>query len=54
MSNRGAVKKNGFPNESESGAAQNLLEFDQKMGIIRENLRAGYEITQELVSANFA
>jgi ABC-type lipoprotein export system ATPase subunit len=53
MSN-GAVKKMVFQNESESGAAQNLLEFDQKMGIIRENLRAGYEITQELVSANFA
>ncbi len=42
-----------FQNESESGAAQNLLELI-KMGIIRENLRAGYEITQELVSANFA
>ncbi len=50
----GAVKKIVFQNKSESGAAQNLLEFDQKMGIIRENLRAGYEITQELVSANFA
>lgn len=50
----GAVRKIVFQNKSESGAAQNLLEFDQRMGVIRENLRAGYEITQELVSANFA
>ncbi|MDD4146200.1 MAG: ATP-binding cassette domain-containing protein [Clostridia bacterium] len=50
----GAVKKILCQNEAESGAAQNLLKFDQKMGVIRENLRAGYEITQELVSANFA
>lgn len=50
----GAVKKLLSQNESESGAAQNLLEFDQKMGVIRENLRAGFEITKELVSANFA
>lgn len=50
----GAVKKLLCQNESETGAAQNLLEIDKKMGIIRENLRAGFEITQELVSVNFA
>jgi len=50
----GAVRKILCQNESESGAAKNLLEYDQKMGVIRENLRAGFEITKELVSANFA
>ncbi|MGI6144507.1 MAG: ATP-binding cassette domain-containing protein [Clostridia bacterium] len=53
MSN-GGVRKIVSQNESESGAAKNLLEYDQKMGVIRENLRAGFEITKELVSANFA
>lgn len=50
----GAVKKLLCQNESETRAAKNLLELDRKMGIIRENLRAGFEITKELVSVNFA
>jgi len=50
----GAVKKVLCQNESETKAAKNLLELDRKMGIIRENLRAGFEITKELVNVNFA
>ncbi|HHZ16862.1 MAG TPA: ATP-binding cassette domain-containing protein [Peptococcaceae bacterium] len=50
----GAVKKILCQNESETGAAQNLLELDRKMGVIRENLRAGFEITNELLNVSFA
>jgi ABC-type lipoprotein export system ATPase subunit len=50
----GAVKKILSQNESESGAAKNLLALDKQMGVIRENLRAGYEITNDLVRVSFA
>jgi ABC-type lipoprotein export system ATPase subunit len=50
----GAVNKILCQNESETGAAQNLLELDRKMGVIRENLRAGFEITNELLNVSFA
>ncbi|MDK2820126.1 MAG: hypothetical protein PWP31_91 [Clostridia bacterium] len=48
----GAVKKVLNQDEMELKVAQNLIEIDKKMGVIRENLRAGYLITNELV--NFA
>lgn len=50
----GAVKKILIQNESETGAAKNLIELDKRLGIIRENLRAGREITNELVNVCFA
>lgn len=50
----GAVKKVLQQNESESGAAVKLLEVDKRMGVIRENLRAGFEITKEQISVSFA
>jgi len=50
----GAVKKIVCQNDSETGAAINLIELDKRMGVIRENLRAGYEITTELVNVCFA
>ncbi len=53
MSN-GAVKRILAQNESETGAAQNLIELDKRMGIIREKLRAGLCITKDQVNVNFA
>lgn len=50
----GAVKKILFQNESETGAAKNLIELDKRMGVIRENLRAGQEITKDLINVSFA
>lgn len=50
----GGVKKVFCQNEAETKAAKNLLEIDKQMGIIRENLRAGFEITKELVNVSFA
>ncbi|MZP31270.1 ATP-binding cassette domain-containing protein [Heliobacterium undosum] len=52
MSN-GAVRKVIDQNESEVGAAQNLIELDKRVGIIREKIRAGDIITKELISVNF-
>ena len=45
----GAVKKVIPRNALEVKAADNLLELDDKVGIIRERLRAGYLITKELL-----
>lgn len=50
----GGVKKVLYQNELETSAAKNLMEVDKKIGLIRENLRAGFEITKELVNVNFA
>lgn len=50
----GAVKKVLTQNELEVFAAENLIELDRKIGLIREELRAGSIITRELVSLNFA
>lgn len=50
----GSVKKILCQNEAESRAADKLIEIDRRMGIIRENLRAGYEITKDLVNVSFA
>jgi len=50
----GAVKKVLFRSDLEVKAAHNLLEFDKKVGIIREKLRAGKTITKEFVTASFA
>jgi ABC-type lipoprotein export system ATPase subunit len=50
----GAVKKVLYQNEAETRAAKNLMEIDRRMGIIRENLRAGFEITKDLVNVSFA
>ena len=50
----GAVKNVLAQNELEIKAAKNLLELDKKIGIIREVLRAGKEITSELMAANLA
>lgn len=49
----GAVKMVLYRSELEVGAAQNLLELDNRVGVIRESLRAGKTITKELVAANF-
>lgn len=45
----GAVKNILSQNESETGAAKNLIELDKQLGVIRENLRAGRVITKESV-----
>lgn len=50
----GAVKKVLAQNELEVFAAQNLIELDRKIGLIREELRAGSIITRELLALNFA
>ncbi len=49
----GAVKMVLYRSESEARAAQNLLELDNRVGVIRESLRAGKMITNDLVAANF-
>jgi ABC-type lipoprotein export system ATPase subunit len=50
----GAVKKVLDQNELETFAAKNLVELDRKLGVIREELRAGSIITRELVGLSFA
>ncbi|MCL6588424.1 MAG: ATP-binding cassette domain-containing protein [Firmicutes bacterium] len=50
----GAVKKILAQNELEIWAAQTLMDLDTKIGIIREELRAGNIITQELANIKFA
>lgn len=50
----GAIKKILYQNELEMHAAKNLIELDRKVGVIREELRAGNIITQELASLSFA
>jgi ABC-type lipoprotein export system ATPase subunit len=50
----GAVRKVIFRSNQEVKAANNLLELDKKVSIIREKLREGKKITKELVSASFA
>ncbi|OPX88520.1 MAG: putative 2-aminoethylphosphonate import ATP-binding protein PhnT [Pelotomaculum sp. PtaB.Bin104] len=50
----GAVVKVLNQNEFETRAAQNLLELDKQVGLIREQLRAGHEITSELLHVSFA
>ena len=50
----GAVKKIICQNDTETRAARNLIELDKRMGVIRENLRAGFEITKELINVSFA
>jgi hypothetical protein len=35
-------------------AARNLVELDKRIGVIREELRAGNIITRELANLNFA
>lgn len=50
----GGVKKILLQNDSETKAVKNLIELDKRMGIIRENLRAGYEITKDLLNVSFA
>jgi ABC-type lipoprotein export system ATPase subunit len=49
----GAVKNVLSQNRLEIKAARNLLEIDKKIGVIREELRAGHIITNELMAANF-
>ncbi|MFY9174986.1 MAG: ATP-binding cassette domain-containing protein [Peptococcia bacterium] len=53
MSN-GAVSKVLTQNDTETGAAKNLIELDKRMGVIRENLRAGLFITTDQVNVSFA
>jgi ABC-type lipoprotein export system ATPase subunit len=50
----GGVKKVIVQNETEVIAAKNLVELDKRLGTIREELRAGNMITQELARVNFA
>jgi ABC-type lipoprotein export system ATPase subunit len=50
----GGVKNVLFQNKLEIRAAKNLLEIDKKIGVIREELRAGHMITNDLMAANFA
>ncbi|NLJ76113.1 MAG: ATP-binding cassette domain-containing protein [Peptococcaceae bacterium] len=50
----GAVKKVIIRSDLEVTAAYNLLEYDKKVSIIRERLRTGKMITEELVSASLA
>ncbi len=50
----GAVKKVLYQNEVEIRAAQNLLEIDRRVGSIREQLRAGDVITNDVLAVNFA
>jgi hypothetical protein len=50
----GAVKKVIIRSDFEVTAAYNLLEYDKKVSIIRERLRAGKMITKELVTASLA
>jgi ABC-type lipoprotein export system ATPase subunit len=50
----GAVKKVLSQNEFETRAAENLLELDKRVGFIREELRAGHEITKDLIHVSFA
>ncbi len=49
----GAVTKILTQNEMEIRAAKDLLDLDQRVGIIREELRAGKVITNDLLAANF-
>jgi len=49
----GAVKMILHRSEFEIRAAQNLLDLDHRVGVIRENLRAGKIITRELIASNF-
>lgn len=50
----GAVKKVLCQNEFETKAAENLLELDKRVGFIREELRAGHEITKDLIHVSLA
>jgi len=50
----GAVKKVLHQNELEIRAAQDLLEIDRRVGSIREQLRAGDVITNDVLTVNFA
>lgn len=50
----GGVKKVIHQSESERFAAQNLVELDKQMGVIREELRAGNMITSEMARVKFA
>jgi ABC-type lipoprotein export system ATPase subunit len=49
----GGVKKVLYQNELEIYAARNLVELDKRIGVIREELRAGNIITSELANLNF-
>lgn len=50
----GGVKKILTRNDLERHAARNLVELDKKLGVIREELRAGNIITRELATLNLA
>lgn len=50
----GSVIKVLTQNEFETRAVENLLELDKRVGLIREKLRAGDEITNELLQVSFA
>ena len=50
----GAVKKLICQSEIELYAARTLMEIDRKIGVIREELRAGKMITQDLARLNLA
>jgi ABC-type lipoprotein export system ATPase subunit len=50
----GGVKALLFHNELEVYAARSLVELDKKLGVIREELRAGNIITRELANLSFA
>jgi ABC-type lipoprotein export system ATPase subunit len=50
----GGVKKVLDQNELEIYAARNLVELDKRIGVIREELRAGNIITRELANLNLA
>jgi ABC-type antimicrobial peptide transport system, ATPase component len=50
----GGVKKVLDQSELEIYAARNLVELDKRVGVIREELRAGNIITRELANLHFA
>lgn len=50
----GGVRKIMRQNEAEIAAAENLLELDRRVGVIRERLRDGQRITRELANMGIA
>lgn len=50
----GGVKKVINQNETEVFAARNLVELDKRIGVIREELRAGHIITSDMAKVSFA
>ncbi len=50
----GAVKRVLQHNTEEATAVKNLIELDKRVGVVREELRAGNEITRDLLQVSFA